>query len=67
MEHMEVRDSPGKGLFSTNTYGFYKRNLSHFYKKNDQKYFYGHIKKGNYIYFTTKREYLCFGITMIFL
>ena len=30
MEHMEVRDSPGKGLFSTNTYGFYKRNLSHF-------------------------------------
>ena len=57
MEHMEVRDSPGKGLFSTNTYGFYKRNLSHFYNKKWPRVFLWPYKKGNYIYFTTMREY----------
>ena len=39
MDHMEVRDSPGKGLFSTNTYSFVRETYRIFIKKNDQEYF----------------------------
>ena len=33
MEHLEVRDSPGKGYFSTNTYGFPRENFHDFLLK----------------------------------